>query len=106
MPKRLSVDPDSLNCAAAAVTGCGDELAAGQAAASSRISSARLGWTGHSADALTRRAAEWDRRSKALLGRIEKHANDIRTSATTFAQAEDEHGLMLRNVSAGLPIPE
>jgi WXG100 family type VII secretion target len=106
MPKHLSVDPDSLNHAAAAVTGWGDELAAGQATASSRISSARLGWTGCSADALTTRTTEWDRRAKALQHRIEKHANDIRTSATTFAQAEDQHGLMLRNVAAGLPIPE
>jgi uncharacterized protein YukE len=96
MPKRLSVDPQTLNRAATTVTAGGDELATSYMAASSRISSASLGWAGRSADVLATRASEWDSRAKALQARIEHHANDIRASATAFTQAEDKHSTMLR----------
>ncbi|WP_199255660.1 WXG100 family type VII secretion target [Mycolicibacterium mengxianglii] len=106
MPKRLSVDPHALNHAATTVAARGDEWVSGHAAASSRISSARLGWTGRSADALAGRAAKWDSRAKALQHQIENHANDIRVTATSFTQADENHSTVLRNVAAGLPNPD
>ncbi|MGB3483509.1 MAG: WXG100 family type VII secretion target [Mycobacterium sp.] len=98
MPKRLSIDPQALHHAATTVTARGDELATSHTAASSRISSAGLGWAGRSAEALGTRAAQWDSRNKALQARIDSHAANIRASATSFAQADAKHGAMLRSL--------
>lgn len=106
MPKRLSVDPHAMNQAATTVTSSGDELATSHTAANSRISSASLGWAGRSADALTARAARWNSRNKVLVARIEDHATNIRVSAAEFAQADDLHRDLLRNVASGLPNSE
>lgn len=101
MPNRLSIDPQALRQAATTVTGSGDDLATNHDAASSRISSAGLGWTGRSAGALSVRATEWAARNKALQVRIQNHANNIRTTAAEFARADDTHSTMLHNPPNG-----
>lgn len=106
MPKRLSVDPHAMNQAATTVTSSGDEMATSHTSASSRISSASLGWAGRSTEALTARAARWDSRNKVLVARIENHANNIRVSAAEFADADESHREVLSNLASGLPISE
>lgn len=71
-----------------AVTACGEDLAAGHAAADGRIDAAAAGWRGQSAAALGALADRWAASTEALLARLREHATALHLSAAGFAEHE------------------
>ena len=71
-----------------AVTACGEDLAAGHAAADGRIDAAAAGWRGQSAAALGALADRWAASTEALLARLRDHATALHLSAVGFAEHE------------------
>jgi uncharacterized protein YukE len=86
----LSVDVDwaDLVASGAAVTACGEDLAAGHAAAAGRIDAASAGWRGQSAAALGALADRWVTGTEGLLARLRDHAIALHASAAGFAEHE------------------
>ena len=82
----VEVDWADLVASGVAVTACGEDLAAGHAAADGRIDSAAAGWRGQSAAALGGLADRWAASTEALLARLREHATALHLSAAGFAE--------------------
>ena len=84
----VEVDWADLVASGVAVTACGEDLAAGHAAADGRIDAAAAGWRGQSAAALGALTERWAAGTEALLARLREHATALHLSAAGFAEHE------------------
>jgi WXG100 family type VII secretion target len=84
----VEVDVTDLVASGVAVTACGEDLAAGHAAADSRIDAASASWRGQSAAALGALADRWAASTEALLTRLRDHAAALHASAAGFTEHE------------------
>ena len=81
-------DLSELVASGLAVTACGEDLAAGHAAADARIDAAAAGWRGQSTAALGALADRWAAGTEALLARLREHAAALHLNAAGFAEHE------------------
>jgi uncharacterized protein YukE len=98
---RFRVDLEALACAAAQVSGLGEDLASAHLSSDNRITSVQSGWVGASAAALSIKTATWLDTSRRLLARVGAHALDLNDDGIEFATMERDNVEMLR----GCPHP-
>ncbi|BBX06607.1 WXG100 family type VII secretion target [Mycolicibacterium aichiense] len=91
----LRVNIESLATSGTQIAGHGEDVAAKHAAAASRIDSARAGWQGASALAMSALSEQWLASTSALLTRLSDHAQALHTSALGFGEMEQRHSQKL-----------
>ena len=92
----MSVDPDALLAAAAAIEEQAATLTAAHTEWDSAVHTALPGWIGQSRRALEELAGHWTADSVALNARLCDVAASLRVSAASFAEADRVHARALR----------
>ena len=86
---QMQVNPDHLVTSAVRVNGHAEYMQGAHASADSRLTSALPGWPDSARAAMAAKAAEWQRTTHALCGRMADHSRLFTTSAADYDGTEN-----------------